>query len=79
MWVLLCGWYLHLTPNQYAQAAERNHLHVQQLHTALKCLDFHSRENFFAFGQVTFTEWTRCLPDAEKPAFINDVLDRTRK
>lgn len=71
--------YLHLTPNQYAQAAERNHLHVQQLHTASKCWDFHSRENFFAFGQVTFVEWTRCLPDAEKPAFINEVLDRYQK
>jgi len=25
------------------------------------------------------TEWTRCLPDPEKPAFIEDVLDRYRE
>jgi trans-aconitate 2-methyltransferase len=27
---------------------------------------------------VTFVEWTRKLPEAERPAFINDVLDRYR-
>jgi trans-aconitate 2-methyltransferase len=40
--------------------------------------DFHSRSAFFAFGTVTFVEWTRLLPEAEKPDFINDVLDRYR-
>jgi trans-aconitate 2-methyltransferase len=68
--------YLHLTPDQYAQAAERNGFHLQRLNTSSKSWDFHSREEFFAFGQVTFVEWTRRLPDSEKPAFINDVLGR---
>jgi trans-aconitate 2-methyltransferase len=68
--------YLHLTPDQYAQVAERNGFGVQRLRTTSHSWDFQSRENFFAFGQVTFIEWTRCLPDPEKPAFINDVLDR---
>jgi len=68
--------YLHITPHQYAQAAERNHLRVQSLNTSSHSWDFQSRENFFAFGQVTFVEWTRRLPEPEKPAFITDVLDR---
>lgn len=66
--------YLHLTPEQYAQAAERNALRVRQIHTALKSWDFQTRQNFFAFGKVTFVEWTRALPESEKAAFINDVL-----
>lgn len=27
---------------------------------------------------VTFVEWTKRLPDEEKPAFVTDVLDRYR-
>jgi len=67
--------YLHLTPDQYAQKAEYNGLRVRHLHTASKSWDFHSRENFFYFGQVTFIEWTRLLPPTEQSAFIHDVLD----
>jgi trans-aconitate 2-methyltransferase len=68
--------YLHVTPEQYAAAAERNHLRVESLHTSAKSWDFETREAFFAVGNVTFVEWTRRLPESEKPAFINDVLDR---
>jgi trans-aconitate 2-methyltransferase len=67
--------YLHVTPDQYAQLAERHSLRVQSLHTASKSWDFHTRETFFNFGQVTFVEWTRVLPASEKPAFITDVLN----
>ena len=66
----------HIGPEQYAQLAERNGFHVDHTNTALNSWDFGSRENFFAFGQVTFVEWTRRLPDSEKTAFISDVLDR---
>ena len=45
------------------------------MNTALNSWDFQSRENFFAFGQVTFVEWMCRLPDSGKPAFISDVLD----
>ncbi len=68
--------YLHVTPEQYAAAAERNHLQVELLHTSAKSWDFHTREAFFAVGNVTFVEWTRRLPESLKPDFINDVLDR---
>jgi trans-aconitate 2-methyltransferase len=68
--------YLHVTPEQYAAAAARNGLRVEELHTSTKSWDFQTRENFFAFGSVTFVEWTRCLPDSEKTDFVSDVLDR---
>ena len=68
--------YLHLTPEQYATAAARNGLRVLRIHTEAKAWDFKSREAFFAFCSVGCVEWTRCLPEAERPDFINDVLDR---
>jgi trans-aconitate methyltransferase len=68
--------YLHLTPEQYAKVAERNGFQVRHIHTEAKAWDFKSRQAFFDFGSVTFVEWTRLLPESEKPAFINDVLDR---
>ncbi len=70
--------YLHLTPEQYAKLAERDALHVLRTHTEAKTWDFKSRSAFFAFGSVTFVEWTRFLPETERPAFITDVLDRYR-
>ena len=68
--------YLHLTPEQYGAMAERNGLRVLHIHAESKTWDFQSRAAFFAFCSVGFVEWTRCLPEAERPAFINDVLDR---
>jgi trans-aconitate 2-methyltransferase len=68
--------YLHLTPEQYRAAAERNGLRVLRIHTEAKAWDFKSRPAFFAFCSVGFVEWTRCLPEAGRPEFINDVLDR---
>jgi trans-aconitate 2-methyltransferase len=70
--------YLHLTPEQYRALAERNGLHVRGIHTETKAWDFKSRSAFFAFSSVCFVEWTRRLPEAERPAFITDVLDRYR-
>jgi trans-aconitate 2-methyltransferase len=68
--------YLHMTPEQYRAVAERNDLYVRRIHTEAKQWDFKTRSAFFAFGLVTFVEWTRLLPVSEKPAFVNDVLDR---
>ncbi len=70
--------YLHLTPEQYGELAEHNGLHVLRIHTEAKAWDFQSREAFFKFGLVTFIEWSRMLPEAERPAFVTDVLDRYR-
>jgi trans-aconitate 2-methyltransferase len=70
--------YLHLTPQQYAALAEQNGLHVVSCETSAKAWDFQSRAAFAAFGSVTFVEWTQHLPEAERPAFVTDVLDRYR-
>jgi trans-aconitate 2-methyltransferase len=70
--------YLHLTPEQYGELAEQNGFRVLSLHTEAKAWDFESRAAFFAFGSVTFVEWTQHLPEDERPAFIEDVLDRYR-
>jgi trans-aconitate 2-methyltransferase len=68
--------YLHLTPEQYRAMAERNGLTVRRIHVAAKAWDFESRAVLVAFGAVTFVEWMRFLPEAERQAFVNDVLDR---
>ena len=70
--------YLHLTPEQYAAAAERTGLRVLRIHTEAKAWDFKSRSAFFDFSSVGFVEWTRRLPEAERPEFINNVLDNYR-
>lgn len=71
--------YLHLTPEQYGALAEQNGLRVERIHAEAEAWDFQSRSAFFAFSSVGLIEWTRFLPEAERPAFINDVLDRYRK
>jgi trans-aconitate 2-methyltransferase len=70
--------YLHLTPEEYSALAEKVGFTVLSLNVGSRAWDFQSRSGFFAFGWVTFVEWTRMLPQAQKPAFINDVLDRYR-
>jgi trans-aconitate 2-methyltransferase len=68
--------YVRLTPEEYAALAEENGLQVRRMHTADKAWDFKSRDAFAAFGSVTFVAWTQFIPEAERPAFVADVLDR---
>jgi trans-aconitate 2-methyltransferase len=68
--------YLHLTPEQYADLAERNGFRVRQTHTADKSWDFKERSAFEASCMVTLIEWTKRLPENERLAFVRDVLDR---
>ena len=68
--------YLHLTPEQYGELAEQQGFRVASTHTADKAWDFQSRANFLAFSNVTMVEWTQHVPEAERSAFIADVLDR---
>jgi trans-aconitate 2-methyltransferase len=70
--------YLHLTSDEYAAKAERNGFRVLRLNTRDHAWDFGSRAAFSAFCAVGCVEWTRRLPEAERPEFINDVLDRYR-
>jgi trans-aconitate 2-methyltransferase len=70
--------YLRLTPEQYAALAHKNGFVVRSQHTQAKAWDFESREAFHAFGMVTFVEWSQHVPESERPAFVDDVLDRYR-
>ena len=70
--------YLHLTPEEYGALAERNGLRVIRINTEDEAWDFKSRSAFLAFGCVTFVEWTQFIPEAERRAFVIDVLDRYR-
>jgi len=70
--------YLHLTSDEYAAMAERNGFRVVRIDTRDHAWDFGSRAAFSAFSAVGCVEWTRRLPEAERPEFINDVLERYR-
>ncbi|HEY5706168.1 MAG TPA: methyltransferase domain-containing protein [Terrimicrobiaceae bacterium] len=70
--------YLHFTPEQYGELAERDGLHICRIHTQDNSWDFESRSAFLAFGSVTFIEWTQFIPEAERLDFVTDVLDRYR-
>jgi trans-aconitate 2-methyltransferase len=67
--------YLHLTDQEYSELAESRGLRVVSCDVEDKSWDFGSRDGFFAFGAVTFVEWTRRLPEDEQPLFIADVLE----
>ena len=68
--------YLRLTPEQYAATAERNGFTVLAVRAATKTWDFKTRPAFFGFCAVGLVEWTRRLPESDRPAFIGEVLDR---
>jgi trans-aconitate 2-methyltransferase len=70
--------YLRLTPEQYGALAEETGLHVEHIATSDKAWDFHSHAAFEAFGSVTFVEWSKNLREGERPAFVEDVLERYR-
>jgi trans-aconitate 2-methyltransferase len=71
--------YLHLTPEQYGDLADRNGFEVRRIQVEAKAWDFQSRSAFLTFGGVTFVEWTQHLPESERLAFATDVLDRYQK
>jgi len=68
--------YLHLTPHEYREVAERSGLHVERLDVQQDAWDFGSRDAFSHFATATFVEWTRRIPPDRHDAFIADVLDR---
>jgi ubiquinone/menaquinone biosynthesis C-methylase UbiE len=70
--------FAHFTPEQYRGMAERSGLVVDHIRVEDGSWDFKSREAFVAFCSATFVEWTRLLPEADRPAFIADVLDHFR-
>jgi trans-aconitate 2-methyltransferase len=71
-----CDPFLHLTPEQYAAFAEQHGFRVISCRTSDKAWDFGSRDAFLARMKVTMIEWMQHLPEADRVAFITDVLDR---
>lgn len=67
--------YLHLSPEQYATLAEGSGLRGERIETERKQWDFGTREGFVDWARITFVEWTRMIPEAERDRFIGDVLD----
>jgi len=70
--------YLRLTPDEYVAVAERNGFRVLRVDTQDHAWDFGSRAAFANFSAVGLVAWTNRLPPAERPKFIDDVLDRYR-
>jgi trans-aconitate methyltransferase len=67
--------YVHYTPEEYRDLAERCGFRVVQLRVVDRAWDFKTREGFMAFCHATFGGWTRRLPESEQQAFITEVLD----
>jgi len=68
--------YLHLTPEEYAELAERSGFRVLRVSTKDHAWDFGSRTAFSGFCAVGCVAWTSRLPTTERIDFINDLLDR---
>lgn len=70
--------YLRLTPEEYVSLAGRNGLRALRVHSRDETWDFKDREAFFTFCAVGLVAWTQRLPEAERTAFVDDVLGRYR-
>ncbi len=70
--------FAHFTPEQYRAMAERSGLLVRHVLVEDGSWDFQSPQAFIAFCAATFVEWTRKVPESDRPAFIIDVVDHYR-
>lgn len=70
--------FFHPTPEEYARLAKQCGLQVVRIRVEEDTWDFGTREAFAQFCSVTFVEWSRFIPETERPIFIADVLDRYR-
>jgi trans-aconitate 2-methyltransferase len=68
--------YLHLTPQEYRDMAERSGFRVLSASAKDDAWNFRTRSAFADFCAVGCVAWTSRLPAAERPPFINDLLDR---
>lgn len=67
--------YVHVSPERYASLAKDGGLQVERIETERKQWDFETRQGFVDWARITFVEWTRMVPEAERDRFIDDVLD----
>ena len=71
--------FVHFTSDEYRAMAADEGLRVDGIDTQLKAWDFHTRDAFVDFAQVTFVEWTRMIPQEQLIDFIHDVLDNYQR
>jgi trans-aconitate 2-methyltransferase len=71
--------YAHFTAEEYRGLAEGSGLRVESVAVKTRAWDFGTREAFVGLCRATFVAWTRRVPEAERDAFINEVLDRYRE
>ena len=70
--------YLRLTADRYVAAAGCNGLRAVRVRTRDETWNFESRAAFHTFCAVGLVAWTQRLPETERTAFVDDVLDRYR-
>lgn len=68
--------FAHFTPDEYHALAERNGFRVTSLEVHDRRWDFGDREAFAAFCGGIFSEWTRVLPESDRPEFVREVSRR---
>ncbi len=68
--------FVHLGPDDYRRLAGRAGLEVVSITPEEDHWDFGSREEFLGFVRTTGYEWTNRLPEAERPAYLNECVDR---
>ena len=69
---------VHFTPDEYRDLAERNGFRVVRIDREERTWDYREEAGFAGFVRATFVEWTRLVPEADKAAFVADVLARYR-
>jgi len=68
--------YVHPLAEGYRALAEKCGFQVVHIRVEDKAWDFKTRDAFAGFVRATFVEWTKCLPENQRLAFITDALDR---
>jgi trans-aconitate methyltransferase len=68
--------YVHFTPEEYRALAEAAGFRVASINVDDNTWDFKTRDAFVAWARATFVFWSQHVPESERDAFINDVLDR---
>jgi trans-aconitate 2-methyltransferase len=68
--------YIHFTLEEYRALAEAAGFRIVRINVDDKAWDFKTRDGFTAWARATFVFWSQHVPEGERDAFINDVLDR---
>ncbi|CAM3768106.1 class I SAM-dependent methyltransferase [Smaragdicoccus niigatensis] len=68
--------YVHIDPDELPSIARSAGLEVSGQTAVDREWDFGSREEFTRWCTVGFTDWTSRLPEADRPAFVDEVVER---